>query len=177
MVHFSLFCCMGHRPHYRESLGTTSRNDVSQSLASMVQEDQRTHANFHVDKCLGMGRLVLCVCIVDKGLWRWASSQTRFPIMQRDISCAKEVHRRSFLLPSWWSCDLSYALPHMSCRNQSAYHVGCSMDARMFHRGNASILACSPHGWRQQWSSPTTEYCVAACRNTNCPRVVGRGRK
>ena len=33
---------------------------------------------------------------------------------QRDICCAKEVHRRSFLLPSSWSCDLSSAFaPHV----------------------------------------------------------------
>jgi len=113
MVHFSLFL-MGHRPHYRASLGTTIRNDVSHSLPSMLQEDHRRHSNLHVDKCFGMGRLVFSVCIVDMGLWRWASSQTRFPIMQRDICCAKYLHRRSFLLPSWWSCHLSYAFaPHV----------------------------------------------------------------
>ena len=55
---------------YRESLGTTINNDVSHSLASMLQEHHRRHVNLHVHKCFGMGTCVFSVGIVNMGLWR-----------------------------------------------------------------------------------------------------------
>ena len=132
---------MGHRPHYRASLGTTIRNDVSHSLPSLLQEDHRRHSTLHVDKCFGMGRLVCS---------RFASSTWDFDVEHRrnqdSRSCSATFVVQNICIVALFFCHRDghviylMHLPHMSCGKQSAYHVGCCMDASMFHRGNATIV-------------------------------------